>query len=291
MEFSSLHVCFFERFNPFYFKYSFSSNVLLLTILCFNFIAAALDEVEDKSRKWSLYFVGIGIGALLASIVQSYCFNFMGQRLGKRVRVMMMKALLRQEIGWYDDDRNSSGVLTSKLSADALAVKGQFGDTMGMLTQNLVTLIAGYVIAGIYSWRMMLVVTATVPLLAISLAIQTTLILRSLSRETETFATANATASESISAIRTVHAFSMEGNVAKLYEEQLADPTKESRKRIFWTGVGFGVGQLITFGTFSLAFWYAGEEVASGRSSFVDVLKVRYIHNERTEFIYSCYRL
>jgi hypothetical protein len=40
-----------------------------------------------------------------------------------------------QEVGWYDEDRNSSGVLSSKLSADALAVKGQFGDTMGLLTQ------------------------------------------------------------------------------------------------------------------------------------------------------------
>jgi hypothetical protein len=38
-------------------------------------------------------------------------------------------------VGWYDQDRNSSGVLTSKLSSDALAVKGQFGDTMGLLTQ------------------------------------------------------------------------------------------------------------------------------------------------------------
>ena len=40
-----------------------------------------------------------------------------------------------QEVGWYDEERNSSGVLASKLSSDALAVKGQFGDTMGLLTQ------------------------------------------------------------------------------------------------------------------------------------------------------------
>ncbi len=38
-------------------------------------------------------------------------------------------------MGWYDEDRNASGVLASKLSSDALAVKGQFGDTMGLLTQ------------------------------------------------------------------------------------------------------------------------------------------------------------
>lgn len=40
-----------------------------------------------------------------------------------------------QEVGFYDQEKNNSGVLTAKLSADALAVKGQFGDTMGMLTQ------------------------------------------------------------------------------------------------------------------------------------------------------------
>ena len=194
---------------------------------------------------------------------------------------MMMQALLRQEVGWYDDERNSSGVLTSKLSADALAVKGQFGDTMGMLTQNVVTLVAGYVIAGIYSWRMMLVVTAVVPLLAVAVVIQTTLVLRYVSRETETFATANATAAEAVSAVRTVHAFAMEKSIGKLYERQLEDPTKEARTRILWTGVGFGVSQLIAFGSFSLAFWYAGEEVADGRSSFVDVLKV---------CSYPCYR-
>ena len=79
--------------------------------------------------------MGIGFAALLACIVQTWCFNYMGQRLARRVRVLMMRALLRQEVGWYDQEKNSSGVLTSKLSADALAVKGQFGDTMGLLTQ------------------------------------------------------------------------------------------------------------------------------------------------------------
>jgi ABC-type multidrug transport system fused ATPase/permease subunit len=59
----------------------------------------------------------------------------MGQKLGRRIRIMMMGALMRQEIGWYDEEKNSSGVLATKLSSDSLAVKGQFGDTMGLLTQ------------------------------------------------------------------------------------------------------------------------------------------------------------
>lgn len=79
--------------------------------------------------------MGIGFGAFFAAILQAYSFNYMGQKLAKRIRVLMMTALMRQEVGWYDEEKNSSGVLTAKLSSDALAVKGQFGDTMGLLTQ------------------------------------------------------------------------------------------------------------------------------------------------------------
>lgn len=42
---------------------------------------------------------------------------------------------LLQEVGWFDQEKNSSGALTSRLASDSVAVKGQFGDTMGMLTQ------------------------------------------------------------------------------------------------------------------------------------------------------------
>ena len=60
-------------------------------------------------------------------------------------RPLTHPSLHAQEVGWYDREGNSSGVLSSKLSADALAVKGQFGDTMGALAQNLVTIVGGYV--------------------------------------------------------------------------------------------------------------------------------------------------
>ena len=46
-----------------------------------------------------------------------------GQKLARRVRLLMLRALMRQEVGWYDRQENSSGVLASKLNADAMAVK------------------------------------------------------------------------------------------------------------------------------------------------------------------------
>ena len=99
-------------------------------------------ELVNQAQKWSLVFVAIGFGALLSAIIQNYSFNYMGQRLGRRIRVLTMEALLRQEIGWFDDEKNASGILSTKLNTDAMAVKGQFGDSMGLITQNAVTLVA-----------------------------------------------------------------------------------------------------------------------------------------------------
>ena len=94
-----------------------------------------VDEIGRQIVKWSAVFVAIGFGSLIAALVESFSFNYMGQHLGNRIRLLLIRALLRQEVGWFDDEENSSGILTSKLSADALAVKGQFGDSMGLITQ------------------------------------------------------------------------------------------------------------------------------------------------------------
>ncbi len=41
-------------------------------------------------------FVAIGVGALIFSMLQSYSFNYMGQKLALRVRLLMFGAFMRQ---------------------------------------------------------------------------------------------------------------------------------------------------------------------------------------------------
>ncbi len=59
----------------------------------------AANEVVDAARVWSLIFVAIGVGALIASVVGSFSFDYMGQKLGQRVRILMFSALLKQVCG------------------------------------------------------------------------------------------------------------------------------------------------------------------------------------------------
>ena len=105
--------------------------------------------------------------------VQGFCFGLVGSNLASRVRVLFLKAVLRQEIGWFDLDPNSSGSLTSRRSSDAPAVRGAVADVLGLVIQNVSTLVFSYVVAFINGWKMTLVVTAALPLLGFSSYMQT----------------------------------------------------------------------------------------------------------------------
>ena len=58
------------------------------------------------------------------------CFTVSGERLTTRLRGLTFKAILRQEIGWFDLESNSTGILTVRLSQDASRVQGVSGKSI-----------------------------------------------------------------------------------------------------------------------------------------------------------------
>lgn len=57
-------------------------------------------------------------------VFQGYAFSCSGELLTRRLRKMGFQAMLQQEIGWFDDPRNSPGALTTRLATDASMVQG-----------------------------------------------------------------------------------------------------------------------------------------------------------------------
>ena len=66
-----------------------------------------------------------------------------GEKLTKRIRLKTFRAMLRQEIGWFDDHRNATGALTTRLAVDASEVKG--------VSQSVSVLVC----VCVYVWRML----------------------------------------------------------------------------------------------------------------------------------------
>uniref|UniRef100_A0A4W2EWM6 Bile salt export pump n=1 Tax=Bos indicus x Bos taurus TaxID=30522 RepID=A0A4W2EWM6_BOBOX len=84
------------------------------------------DKEEQRSQIHGvcLLFVAIGCLSLCTQFLQGYAFAKSGELLTKRLRKLGFRAMLGQDIGWFDDLRNSPGALTTRLATDASQVQG-----------------------------------------------------------------------------------------------------------------------------------------------------------------------
>ncbi|ERN06461.1 hypothetical protein AMTRI_Chr06g169060 [Amborella trichopoda] len=70
---------------------------------------------------------------------------------------MAFEAVLRQEMGWFDEVRNTSAEVGSRLTANAAGVRSLVGDTLALIVQNSTTKVAGIVIAFVANWQLALI--------------------------------------------------------------------------------------------------------------------------------------
>ncbi|KAJ4452140.1 hypothetical protein ANN_03658 [Periplaneta americana] len=82
------------------------------------------EEVQRQTNWYCILFVVIGVVTGLGMFLQMHLFSLAGVRLTARLRVAAFSAMLRQEIGWFDEEKNGVGILCARLSGDAASVQG-----------------------------------------------------------------------------------------------------------------------------------------------------------------------
>ena len=122
-------------------------------------------ELEKDTRFWALMFTFNGTVALFSFSGRTYLFSMAGARLINRVRMKIFERVVNMEISWFDAPENSCGAISARLSTDAARVRGLVGDALGLLVQNITTLIAGFILSFVANWQLSLIVVSLLPLI------------------------------------------------------------------------------------------------------------------------------
>lgn len=247
---------------------------LLLADISVALFAVDSDQLRDEANYYALLFLIAGIVVGIANFVQFWAFGIIAEKLTKRVRRLLFTSMLKQEISFFDEEKNSVGALSAGLSTDAALVKANVSDRTSLAIMNLVTVVVGLFIAFYNGWQLTLVLLVLFPLLAIS-GVYQMLAMTSASKEEEKYmGPAAAVLQESISGIRTVTSFGLKSKVVELYKEQLSVPMKLGTKKGLVLGVGFGFSQGILFALYSVAFFIGALLIDGGRMEFDEMLRV-----------------
>lgn len=231
------------------------------------------DTTRSEIKKISLLFCGGGVLTLIVHGLTYLCFGIMGERLTLRLRKKMFKAMLRNEMGWFDDVNNTSTMLASQLESEASLLRTVVVDRSTILLQNVGLVVTSFIIAFILNWRLTLVIIAMYPLVISGHISERTFMNGFGGDLSKAYLKANMLAGEAVSNIRTVAAFCSEEKVLDLYQRELVEPSRHSFRRGQVAGMFYGVSQFFIFSSYGLALWYGSILMEKELSSFKSVMK------------------
>ncbi|XP_061840917.1 bile salt export pump-like [Nerophis lumbriciformis] len=221
-----------------------------------------------------LFFVMVGVISFFTQMLQGYAFSKSGELLTRRLRRLGFHAMLGQEIGWFDDHRNSPGALTTRLATDASQVQGATGSQIGMIVNSLTNIGVAILMSFYFSWKLTLLILCFLPFIALSGGFQAKMLTGFAKQDKEAMESAGRISGEALNNIRTIAGLGKEKNFVDMYNAQLDAPYKAALKKANVYGACYGFAQCVVFLTNSASYRFGGYLVRQEKLHFSLVFRV-----------------
>ncbi|KAF8584127.1 P-loop containing nucleoside triphosphate hydrolase protein [Ramaria rubella] len=215
----------------------------------------------DMDRN-ALWFFIIALGAGMVVALQNYFFASAASQLTFKLRALSFKAILRQDIEFFDRDRNSSGSLASGLSDNPQRVNGLAGVTLGAIVQSLSCVIGGSIVGLAYSWKLALVGIACTPLLVATGYVRLRVVVLKDQKNKNAHEDSAQLACEAAGAIRTVASLTREEDCLALYSNSLEGPLRNSNRTALFSSMLYALSQGMSFFVIALVFWFGSRLIS-----------------------------
>ena len=247
---------------------------LLMAEFLIVFYSLDVSVMREQARLWGLFFLGMGVVQAVAAALQQVSYSTITERMVLRVRALAFESILRQPVGWFDVSADrTAGALANRLSTDCFLLKALTGERAGLAAAQLAVMAAGFGLALSASWIITLCILIIIPLTAIPIVVQATVVTRFAERANAAMAAAGQTATETLLQLRTVSAFGLETAAIRRFSRELELPHTQAVRNGIALGVGSGVAAgMVLFGT---AFQYVvgGAFVDGGLLTFADLMR------------------
>jgi len=232
------------------------------------------DSMQTGLIIWSLFFVGLAVFQCIVHFGQVVFMTIVGERITTNLRGAAFRAMLRQDISFFDDSKNSVGALTAQLGSDAARVQLTAGQSLGATFNALCAVAFGFAIAFVESWKIAVVVLGGVPVIGFANFLMMQILASGEAGVQDLMIEAGGMMNEAVTNMREVQAFALQPKMAAVMSELLEKPLRIQKGLAMKGGLSFGFVQAAFFGFYAVAFWWGGKVITNDENvSFENFMK------------------
>ncbi len=215
--------------------------------------------------KYFSMMVVIGVVLALASAARFYCVSWLGERIVSDLRSDVFKHLTNLSPVFYE--KTHSGEVMSRLTADTTQIKSAVGSAASQALRNTVMLVGATIMMILTSAKLSGLVLIAIPVIVLPLVAYGRVVRRLSRQAQDTLAEASAYASENLSAVRTLQAFTHERSVTSRFANAIEHAFDAARARM---QARAGLTMLTIFLVIASIvgiLWFGAQEVLAGTMS------------------------
>ncbi|CAI9758623.1 unnamed protein product [Fraxinus pennsylvanica] len=105
----------------------------------------------------ALGFCYLACGQCVACFLEGYCWTRTAERQASRLRTSYLKAVLRQDVGYFDLHVTSTTDVIASVSNDSLIIQDVISEKVPVFLMNSWTFVGAYIMAFLMVWRLAIV--------------------------------------------------------------------------------------------------------------------------------------
>jgi ATP-binding cassette subfamily B protein len=208
-------------------------------------------------------FLGVAVLFGVFAALRFYIVTWLGERVVADLRAAVYARVIRMDPTFFEVTR--TGEVLSRLTTDTTLVQSIAGVGLSIALRSSINLVGSLVLLAVTNLSLLLLILVAIPLVLVPV-IALGRRLRRLSRDSQDrIADTSGLAGETLNAIQTVQAFTLEALHSRRYgvavEDSFRVAVERTRVRAWLTALA----TILVFGAITAVLWFGAHQVLSGR--------------------------
>jgi ATP-binding cassette subfamily B protein len=188
-----------------------------------------------------------------------YLVTWLGERVVADLRQAVYRRVVRMDPSFFEVTR--TGEVLSRLTADTTLVQAIAGVNLSITLRSLLNLIGALVMLALTSTRLTIWIVVLMPIVIVPLIVVGRRVRRLSRRAQDRIADTSSLVDETLNAIQTVQAFTLEELQSRRYAEAVEDSFVAAIRRTRVRAALTGLGTMLVFGGITYVLWLGAHAV------------------------------